>query len=158
MLCPPKKGFTEEDYYFGEWSAAEREAGEHLAAMKFVRPITTLDVNLYCFGMLMHLLTGTKADCDLWEAQASDGPPPSVRGKSTGLVTAAIDTGIAAEQIVDSMRCCITSVKAARPMFPYPDFSPDRYTHHRPAAQAPIPSASVMRRQTSRSRSAACCA
>ena len=37
MLCPPKKGYTEEDYYFGEWSAAERENGEHLTVVKFVR-------------------------------------------------------------------------------------------------------------------------
>ena len=38
MLCPPKKGYTEEDYYFGEWTAAERENGEHMAVVKFVRP------------------------------------------------------------------------------------------------------------------------
>ncbi len=37
MLCPPKKGYTEEDYYFGEWTAAERENGEHMAVVKFVR-------------------------------------------------------------------------------------------------------------------------
>ena len=37
MLCPPKKGYTEEDYYFGEWTAAERENGEHLTVVKFVR-------------------------------------------------------------------------------------------------------------------------
>jgi hypothetical protein len=38
MLCPAKKSFTEEDYYFGEWTPAERDNGEHLAVMKFVRP------------------------------------------------------------------------------------------------------------------------
>ncbi len=37
MFCPAKKGYTEEDYYFSEWTAAERENGEHLAVMKFVR-------------------------------------------------------------------------------------------------------------------------
>ena len=36
MFCPAKKGYTEEDYYFSEWTAAERENGEHLAVMKFV--------------------------------------------------------------------------------------------------------------------------
>jgi NNP family nitrate/nitrite transporter-like MFS transporter len=35
MLCPAKKSFTEEDYYFGEWTPAERDNGEHLAVMKF---------------------------------------------------------------------------------------------------------------------------
>ena len=38
MFCPAKKGYTEEDYYFSEWTPAERENGEHLAVMKFVRP------------------------------------------------------------------------------------------------------------------------
>ena len=37
MFCAPKKGYTEEDYYFSEWTAKERENGEHLAVMKFVR-------------------------------------------------------------------------------------------------------------------------
>ena len=41
MFCPAKKGYTEEDYYFSEWSAAERENGEHLAVMKFVRLLPT---------------------------------------------------------------------------------------------------------------------
>ena len=36
MLCPAKKGYSEEDYYFSEWTAAEKERGEHLAVMKFV--------------------------------------------------------------------------------------------------------------------------
>ena len=37
MLCPPKKGVTEEDYYYGEYTPLEREQGMHLAASKFVR-------------------------------------------------------------------------------------------------------------------------
>ena len=37
MFCAAKKGYTEEDYYFSEWTAAERENGEHLAVVKFVR-------------------------------------------------------------------------------------------------------------------------
>ena len=47
MLCPAKKTFTEEDYYFGEWTAAEREGGEHLAVMKFVRYLHMLASQLY---------------------------------------------------------------------------------------------------------------
>jgi NNP family nitrate/nitrite transporter-like MFS transporter len=35
MFCGPKAGVTEEDYYYAEWSAAEREAGKHLASSKF---------------------------------------------------------------------------------------------------------------------------
>ena len=38
MFCPAKKGYTEEDYYYSEWTATEKEAGEHLSVMKFVRP------------------------------------------------------------------------------------------------------------------------
>lgn len=37
LLCPPRKGATEEDYFFAEYTAAEREAGKHLCASKFVR-------------------------------------------------------------------------------------------------------------------------
>jgi hypothetical protein len=36
LICGPKKGVTEEDYYFSEYTPAEREAGHHLASSKFV--------------------------------------------------------------------------------------------------------------------------
>ncbi len=36
MFFPAKKGFTEEDYYFAEYNAAEREKGYHLASSAFV--------------------------------------------------------------------------------------------------------------------------
>lgn len=39
MFCKAKEGVTEEDYYFAEWSAAEKEAGDHRSVMKFVRPV-----------------------------------------------------------------------------------------------------------------------
>ncbi|CAL5220962.1 g3068 [Coccomyxa viridis] len=35
LICGPKKGYTEEDYYFSEYTPAEREAGHHLASSKF---------------------------------------------------------------------------------------------------------------------------
>jgi NNP family nitrate/nitrite transporter-like MFS transporter len=35
MFCGPKAGVTEEDYYYSEYTAKEREEGLHLAAMKF---------------------------------------------------------------------------------------------------------------------------
>jgi NNP family nitrate/nitrite transporter-like MFS transporter len=35
MFCGPKEGVTEEDYYYAEYTAQEREEGAHLAAMKF---------------------------------------------------------------------------------------------------------------------------
>lgn len=38
MFCGPKEGATEEEYYFAEWSEAEKEAGDHRSVMKFVRP------------------------------------------------------------------------------------------------------------------------
>ena len=41
LLCGPKKGATEEDYYFSEYTPAEREAGHHLASSKFVSPLPT---------------------------------------------------------------------------------------------------------------------
>ena len=36
MFCPARKGYTEEDFYFAEYSAAEREHGLHLASSAFV--------------------------------------------------------------------------------------------------------------------------
>jgi len=36
MFFPAKKGVTEEDYYFAEYNAAEREKGYHLASSAFV--------------------------------------------------------------------------------------------------------------------------
>ena len=36
LVCGPKKGATEEDYYFSEYTPAEREAGHHLASSAFV--------------------------------------------------------------------------------------------------------------------------
>ena len=38
LLCGPVKGATEEDYYYAEYTPAEREAGHHLASSNFVRP------------------------------------------------------------------------------------------------------------------------
>ena len=39
MVFPIKKGYTEEDYYFSEYSPDEREKGLHLANSAFVRPL-----------------------------------------------------------------------------------------------------------------------
>ena len=39
MLMPAKQGYTEEDYYYNEYTAAEREKGLHLANSAFVRPV-----------------------------------------------------------------------------------------------------------------------
>ena len=36
MFFPAKKNATEEDYYFAEYSAAEREQGLHMASSAFV--------------------------------------------------------------------------------------------------------------------------
>lgn len=36
MFFPARKGYTEEDFYFAEYSAAERERGLHLASSAFV--------------------------------------------------------------------------------------------------------------------------
>ncbi len=36
MFFPAKKGVTEEDYYFAEYNAAEKEKGYHLASSAFV--------------------------------------------------------------------------------------------------------------------------
>ena len=38
LFCGPQPGVSEEDYYFAEYSPAEREQGMHLAASNFVRP------------------------------------------------------------------------------------------------------------------------
>ena len=38
LICGPKAGATEEDYYFSEYTPAEREQGHHLASSKFVSP------------------------------------------------------------------------------------------------------------------------
>ena len=42
MFFPARKGYTEEDYYFAEYSAAEREQGLHLASSAFVSPMLLL--------------------------------------------------------------------------------------------------------------------
>ena len=39
LFCGPQPGVTEEDYYYAEYSPAEREKGMHLAASNFVRPL-----------------------------------------------------------------------------------------------------------------------
>ena len=36
LFFPARKGYTEEDFYFAEYSAAERERGLHLASSAFV--------------------------------------------------------------------------------------------------------------------------
>lgn len=38
MVLDTQEGVTEEDYYYAEYTAQEREEGLHLAAMKFVSP------------------------------------------------------------------------------------------------------------------------
>ena len=38
MFFPARKGYTEEDFYFAEYSSAEREQGLHLASSAFVSP------------------------------------------------------------------------------------------------------------------------
>ncbi|KAL2903297.1 High-affinity nitrate transporter 2.3 [Bienertia sinuspersici] len=35
MLCGPRKGFTEEDYYLQEWDSKEQDKDLHLSSMKF---------------------------------------------------------------------------------------------------------------------------
>ena len=47
LLCGPKKGVTEEDYYFAEYTPAEREAGHHLASSKFVSHFLSLCFNYF---------------------------------------------------------------------------------------------------------------
>lgn len=42
MLFSAKETATEEDYYFAEWSAAEKENGDHRSVMNFVRPLPML--------------------------------------------------------------------------------------------------------------------
>ena len=37
MLCPPRSGVVEEDYYLGEFTEEERAAGLADAAMKFAQ-------------------------------------------------------------------------------------------------------------------------
>ena len=106
MLCPAKKGYTEEDYYFGEWTAAERENGEHLAVMKFVRPDPTQhsldqgncdDVQSKCDALVVltssHLLIGERRSTDMCAqcvpgqdlVPSGDGEAPDVAcGKLVG--------------------------------------------------------------------------
>ena len=43
MFFPARKGYTEEDYYFAEYSVAERERGLHLASSAFVSTL-----HLFC--------------------------------------------------------------------------------------------------------------
>ena len=65
LVCGPKKGYTEEDYYFSEYTPAEREAGHHLASSKFVSscPSAYYDTGVTCItrfrpfsGLLMRQL------------------------------------------------------------------------------------------------------
>ena len=42
MIFPARKGYTEEDYYFAEYSAAERDQGLHLASSAFVSLLISL--------------------------------------------------------------------------------------------------------------------
>jgi NNP family nitrate/nitrite transporter-like MFS transporter len=35
MVCPAKSNVTEEDYYYADWNAEEREQGKHMQVMKF---------------------------------------------------------------------------------------------------------------------------
>ena len=51
MFFPARKGYTEEDYYFAEYSAAERERGMHLASSAFVSTLRFFQ----CFCALMLL-------------------------------------------------------------------------------------------------------
>ena len=46
MIFPIKKGYTEEDYYFAEYNAEEREKGLHLANSAFVSPALCLLIHL----------------------------------------------------------------------------------------------------------------
>jgi len=51
LFCGPIKGATEEDYYYSEYSPAEREMGHHLAASNFVSACYSL---LHC-GSSFHV-------------------------------------------------------------------------------------------------------
>ncbi len=67
MFLPAKSGYTEEDYYFAEYTEAEREQGLHLASSKFVSP---------CPGQTLlvllpnHILHFTCPTC-LWDCSLS---------------------------------------------------------------------------------------
>ena len=50
MLFPAKQGVTEEDYYFAEWTAAEKENGDHRSVMKFVSPFHSLIPPHHCLS------------------------------------------------------------------------------------------------------------
>ena len=51
MFFPARKGYTEEDYYFAEYSVAERERGLHLASSAFVSIL-----HLFCVLLLSDAL------------------------------------------------------------------------------------------------------
>ena len=46
MFFPARKGYTEEDYYFAEYSVAERERGMHLASSAFVSSLSSSPCSL----------------------------------------------------------------------------------------------------------------
>ena len=48
LFCGPQPGVSEEDYYYAEYSPAEREQGMHLAASNFVRPLPICSLTGVC--------------------------------------------------------------------------------------------------------------
>jgi hypothetical protein len=58
MLCRPNQGSSEEAYYLGEWSQAERASGLHLQALAFA-----------------HEAKSERG----WARSAADSPPPRAR-------------------------------------------------------------------------------
>jgi len=56
MFFPAKKGVTEEDYYFAEYNAAEREKGYHLASSAFVSFRFPCLVLSFCHSVLPFVL------------------------------------------------------------------------------------------------------
>ena len=67
LLCGPKAGATEEDYYFSEYTPAEREQGHHLASSKFVSPC--LLPSMFCLPCRLlcpHCFTSSCMDRRNW--------------------------------------------------------------------------------------------
>jgi hypothetical protein len=55
LLGIMQAGVTEEDYYYAEYTAKEREEGLHLAAMKFVSPQNRRQLTLGSTACSRHL-------------------------------------------------------------------------------------------------------
>ena len=65
MFMPAKAGYTEEDYYYKEYTADEREKGLHLANSAFVRP------PLACWFALHSVCSAQGACSRAWRARCA---------------------------------------------------------------------------------------